>query len=156
MAGFSLAGKVDVPQIYLTWGGGAANTAVALAKLGINTSVIGCVGKDENGRQALANLRAARVDVKLVKIDNKLQTGLSIIVNRSNADKEHVAFVYRGANDSLVFARNKSFKGSKYFYLNSLNGDNWLQILKDILAARGVIRWGFIGSWRAAAGGRPN
>ncbi|MFA6428111.1 MAG: carbohydrate kinase family protein [Candidatus Buchananbacteria bacterium] len=131
---FVLATKVDMPEFYYTWGGGAANTAVGLAKLGLKVGVVGCIGDDHDGRRALVNLKNFKVDTTGVTKTKKAQTGLSIIVSRQSVDKEHVAFVHRGANDYFKFVCPTKYLAAKYFYLNTLNGEAWLKILKQIFA----------------------
>lgn len=67
-------------------GGKGANQAVALARLGSDVSLIGCVGDDENGRRALENLRKNGVDtVGITVLDAPTGATFIHVVNGRNA-----------------------------------------------------------------------
>jgi ribokinase len=70
----------DTPApIALAGGGSAANTAAWLAVAGCATTFVGRVGDDALGRQAVAELQAAGVDMR-VAIDTELATGTCIVL----------------------------------------------------------------------------
>ena len=50
-------------DLHFVPGGKGANQAVAMARLGAEVSMFGCVGDDDNGRQLLASLKENGVDV---------------------------------------------------------------------------------------------
>lgn len=77
-------------------GGSAANTALTLARCGIETAIIGRVGADAPGTQLLADLKASGVDVSLVQRDSDANTGMMFIV--ITPDGERTMFGVRGAN----------------------------------------------------------
>ncbi len=60
---------VPVDQLVLNIGGGAANTAVDLTRLGVGVSICARVGDDILGRFATETLVAHGVDVKALRID---------------------------------------------------------------------------------------
>lgn len=76
-------------------GGKGANQAVAAAKLGVTTSLIGRLGKDAFGTDLSAFLRAQEVDIDLVAETPEVHTGTAIIT-LANADNTIV--VIPGAN----------------------------------------------------------
>ena len=49
-------------------GGKGANQAVAMARLGAETAMFGCVGEDEYGRKMVENLRANGVNADHIKV----------------------------------------------------------------------------------------
>ena len=61
-------------------GGKGANQAVGVARLGARCQMIGRIGKDRFGEQALTNLRAAGVDLTAVASDDSVSSGVAIIV----------------------------------------------------------------------------
>src|SRR3979411_812128 len=81
-------------------GGKGANQAVAAAKLGAPTTLIGRLGKDAFGDQLKAFLAAAGINIVLVQQTSKAYTGTAIITV-ANADNTIV--VIPGAN-ALVSA----------------------------------------------------
>ena len=76
-------------------GGKGANQAVAMARLGAEVSMFGCVGDDDNGRQLLDALRKEGVDVNHVAVREEAPTGLAIITVSEN---DNVIIVVSGAN----------------------------------------------------------
>jgi ribokinase len=76
-------------------GGKGANQAVAAAKLGAPTTLIGCIGKDAFGDELKAFLAAQRIDLSLVRETPEAHTGTAIITI-ANADNTIV--VVPGAN----------------------------------------------------------
>jgi ribokinase len=76
-------------------GGKGANQAVAAAKLGAPTTLIGCVGKDAFGEQLKTFLAAQGIDLSLVRETFEAHTGTAII---TVADADNTIVVVPGAN----------------------------------------------------------
>lgn len=76
-------------------GGKGANQAVAAAKLGAETYMVGCVGNDSNGEFSLHNLQNMNVNTQGVKIIDNIPTGVANIVV---ADNDNSIIVISGAN----------------------------------------------------------
>ena len=83
-------------------GGKGANQAVAAAKLGASTALIGRLGTDAFGRQLRTFLAAQGVDLALVKDTPDIHTGTAII---TVADADNTIVVVPGAN-ALVSAED--------------------------------------------------
>jgi len=67
-------GEILYPTPMMTGGGTAANTALALSKLGVNVEFMGTVGDDQNGRYVIDELNSAGVGTGPVIIDRELNT----------------------------------------------------------------------------------
>jgi sugar/nucleoside kinase (ribokinase family) len=93
---------VVVDDLILNIGGGAANTAVDLARLGIAPSVCARVGNDFFGRFASDTLRAHHIDTRWLAIDERLPTSQTLILNVRGEDRRFVHCV--GANSGFVAA----------------------------------------------------
>lgn len=76
-------------------GGKGANQAVAMAKLGAEVEMFGCVGDDENGQKMLNNLNQAGVKTEHVKIVEHEPTGIAMI---TVGDNDNTIVVVQGAN----------------------------------------------------------
>ena len=87
---------VPVDQLVLNIGGGAANTAVDLTRLGVGVSICARVGDDIFGRFATETLVAHGVDVKALRIDTRRATSQTLIVNVRGEDRRFIHSV--GAN----------------------------------------------------------
>ena len=98
------AGKLPGPgetvlgdAVYINPGGKGANQAVAAARLGANVSMVGCVGSDDFGMQAVAGLRAENIDCAHVARVEAASTGIALIsVDRAGLNQITVA---PGANN---------------------------------------------------------
>ena len=80
-------------------GGKGANQAVAAARLGAPTRMVGRIGDDAFGREAAIRLRAEGVDTSSIDIDNQHATGLAVINVDDKA--ENTIIVVSGANMTL-------------------------------------------------------
>jgi ribokinase len=79
-------------------GGKGANQAVAAARLGAEVTLIGCVGRDGFGDEALEGLREAGVDLSLVR-RSTTTTGVALVAVDASGENEIV--VAPGANLDL-------------------------------------------------------
>lgn len=83
-------------RVHFLPGGKGANQAVALARLGAETAMIGCLGQDAFGDQLLHGLRAEGIQTDGVKITKEAPTGTAHII-LSEGDNRII--VVPGAND---------------------------------------------------------
>lgn len=82
-------------------GGAPANLAVALARLGVRSAIVGAVSRDVFGTELLARLGAAGVDVaSVVRLPNR--TGLAFV--RRDARGEPYFLFYRHQTADMVLA----------------------------------------------------
>lgn len=133
---FDYGTKVGVKQAVLTFGGGAANTAVCFATLGFKTAGLITYGNDERGRKIFDNLKRRKVDVSLTKKINEI-SGFSFLA--VGANKDHVAFSYRAANSKLELTERDVSKlaQTKWLFITSLTG-KWKENLDKIFSVANV------------------
>lgn len=94
------AGETLTGYTFFTASGGkGANQAVASARLGAPTRMIGRVGGDVFGPTLLDNLRADGVDISGVIIDHKQPSGVAVIAVDDAA--ENTIIVIPGANGAI-------------------------------------------------------
>jgi len=79
-------------------GGKGANQAVAMAKLGADVTMFGCVGDDSNGEMVLANLKKYNINTDNIKIVKGVPSGIAIITLGNN---DNSIVVIKGANDCI-------------------------------------------------------
>jgi ribokinase len=85
--------------LHIGFGGKGANQAVTAARLGGRVTMVGKVGRDFFGEQALANLRAEHIDTSHVGVDPERSSGVASIVVDDEA--RNCILVVPGANGSL-------------------------------------------------------
>ena len=93
---------IAVDNLVLNIGGGAANTAVDLSRLGVRTAICARVGTDIFGRFATETLHSRGIDCKALKIDPSLPTSQTLIINVRGEDRRFIHTV--GANTGFVAA----------------------------------------------------
>lgn len=119
---FPYGGKLDAREITYGFGGGAANVAVGLSRLGFRTGIVTRVGNDWRGSEVVKNLKSNKVDVREVQVDRRSTTALSFIVT-TGGPRDHVAFVARGASESLGIGSIGA--GYAWAYVTSLAMPAW-------------------------------
>ncbi len=137
LVGFEYGAKISISNYRKYFGGGAANTAVSLSRLGYKTATVSQLGNDQRGRDILENFKKERVSTKFIKVSQSMPTGFSfILVTKSN---EHIAFTHRGANEGLQinFAEKKALNQAKWLYITSLSGE-WEKVLDKVFSVVGV------------------
>lgn len=79
-------------------GGKGANQAVAMAKLGAEVEMFGCIGDDAAGASLLKNLQDTGVETKCIKTVTGVPTGLAMI---TVGDNDNTIIVVAGTNDHV-------------------------------------------------------
>jgi sugar/nucleoside kinase (ribokinase family) len=93
---------VAAEELVLNIGGGAANAAVALSRLGVRAAVCARVGDDIFGRFATETLVHNGVDVRALKVDVQRATSQTLIVNVRGEDRRFIHAI--GANLGFLTA----------------------------------------------------
>ncbi|MBD2018133.1 ribokinase [Microcoleus sp. FACHB-53] len=95
-----VAGETLIGYEFFTAGGGkGANQAVAAARLGISTQMVGRLGNDDFGRQLLRHLQAAGVQTDGVLVDETTSSGVAVITV-DDAGENNIIII-GGANGRL-------------------------------------------------------
>ncbi len=127
---FEYGAKIKVKSVHTTFGGGAANVAVAASRLGLKSACICAVGDDERGKKIVANLQAEGVDTSLVQVIKGETSGFSCLL--VGPGDEHVIFSARAANAKLTMPAGLLDNiQSEWLYITSLSGQ-WRAVLKTI------------------------
>ena len=79
-------------------GGKGANQAVAMAKLGAEVEMFGCVGNDENGKKMIDNMKNHSIKTDNIKVLDGVPTGIAMI---TVAENDNTIIVVPGANGKV-------------------------------------------------------
>lgn len=88
-------------------GGKGANQAVAMAKLGADVEMFGCVGNDSAGKELVQNLKDMGVKTNNIRAVDGVPTGIALITVGEN---DNTIIVVAGANDCVDKAYVDSIK----------------------------------------------
>ena len=104
-------------QLLLTIGGCASNAAMDLARVGVDVSVVGCVGNDAFGEYIIDALEDGGVDAGLIHRRPDVGTSATLIINVRGEDRRFIHTL--GANAKLTAADIpwKEVKHSKVLYV---------------------------------------
>lgn len=93
------SGKMDVEHFDVRTGGGAGNTAVGFARMGMHAACIAEMGRDELSHLVVDTFQEEGVDQQYLISEKKEQTGGSVILVSQNG--ERMVLVHRGAASML-------------------------------------------------------
>ncbi len=92
--------RIDSIAIYS--GGCAMSAGIDMAKIGLNTAVIGKVGADSFGSYLCGELEKYNVNTEGIATDDKVQTSASVVISASNGERSFLHTV--GANGTFCYA----------------------------------------------------
>ena len=130
---FEYGAKIKSEEVSFNFGGGACNTAITFAKLGLSVTVNCKIGNDDDGKSIIKNLNKLGIKTDLIQTDKDEKTGFSlVVVNKDDKGSrgDRVIFVYKGASDFLE-VREEDISETEWIYLTSLTG-NWERNLDKI------------------------
>jgi ribokinase len=109
-------------------GGQAANTVVALSRMGFRCGYIGCVGDDEEGTFLIDALEC----VDTAGIVRQGKSGICVVVLDETG--ERTIIVFPNANDTVCYdGLNVAYvSGARFLYLTSFVGDGPLETQKKL------------------------
>ncbi len=122
---FGFGSKVPVKEVFYSIGGGAANAAVGLSKLGHEVFAASILGKDSKGSEILADLAGNKVDISYIEQDNNSTDQASII----SYGFERTIFTYSYPRKYSIQNIKRKFSA---IYLSSV-GSEVGQLYKEII-----------------------
>jgi ribokinase len=117
---FDLGAKIDINDMYFSFGGGGMNTAFTFKKQGFKVAYCGSVGNDIPGKEIVAEMEKTGIGTEFIQ-KNERPTNNSVILNTSEEDRTVLA--YRGASEMLD--KEEVLWGGmspSWFYLAPLSG----------------------------------
>lgn len=94
----------DLPTFVPVPGGAAANVAVGLSKLGVNSGFLGKVGDEPFGHVLIDTLRREGVDVASIRLESRARTALAFVTLTKDGERDFM--FYRHPSADMLFAPN--------------------------------------------------
>ena len=92
--------EVLVPGYVMRPGGAGSNAALALADLGVETFIVGTIGRDETGEEIQNAFRRRKLRTDFLFVESDFQTGLSVALTH-RVTRERSFFTELGAQSAL-------------------------------------------------------
>lgn len=127
---FELGAKYKIDERYESLGGCAANVAVGLAKLGVDSSCYSHLGNDRIADWIAEDLKSRGVGTDLISKDEMAASDMSAIIVDKNTG-ERVIFANQPANGNMKIENDKLEK-AEWFFIGDLHG-NWEDDLESII-----------------------
>lgn len=155
-----VGGLLSVDRVEMALGGCASNTAVALSRLGVPTSLWGKLGRDFFSDFALKELKRAGVETSGVALDPKADTSATVVLINHKAQRSFLHSV--AANDHIYIEELKLSRLARfhhlhiggYFLFPALDGWPMADILKQAqrkgLTTSLDTAWDLKGRWMKA------
>lgn len=126
---FGYGSKINVEELDYSLGGSAANVAVGLRKLGMDTGISSFIGRDYAGDKIREKLESDGVNLDQMIVDSAIETSFSTILRYK---LERTILIYR---DKFDYARLKlpKTKKSKWLYISHL-GKGYNEVYKKAMA----------------------
>jgi len=96
---FCLGDKIRIEEKHHSFGGGGANVAVGLSRLGCEVAVLGAVGNDSEGREIQKHLQDEGVSIGFLQTSKK-ESAFSTILSASSG--ERIVFFAPGASSDFL------------------------------------------------------
>ncbi|MGF3498012.1 MAG: carbohydrate kinase family protein [Candidatus Methanosuratincola sp.] len=121
--------EMEAEGFTVSHGGAAANFAAGVSRLGIGCGIVGCVGRDRFGKDAVDSLRGEGVWTGSI-LECDLETGtVGTIVDTGGGTRTMIA--WRGANRMLLDAvRRADLRGSRHIHVSNVPKEVLVEILK--------------------------
>ncbi|MBT4823966.1 carbohydrate kinase family protein [Candidatus Woesearchaeota archaeon] len=124
--------KVLIEQLDFMTGGGATNTGVCFSRLGLKTACLGMVGKDDNGKHIIEELKKEKVSF-IGHEEEKGMTAYSVILD--SIEHHRTILTYKALSNQLKFSKlNKQIKKgklkAKWFYFCTMLGESFKTLEK--------------------------
>ncbi len=126
-------GEAVVNEAKVSPGGSAANTIYGLAKLGVNTGVMGVVGDDAEGKVSIQDFQTVGVDTSQIKVEPGAKTG-SVLCLSDQLGRRSL-YVAPGANNLLTIddLDLTYINRAGMLHISSFADDRQFQVLLELM-----------------------
>lgn len=113
-------GRVEAEDVFITGGGPASNAAVVLAKQDVSTAMVGSVGDDESGHQAISLLNSYGVDTTGITVDAGISTQTSCVIVDQSASTRSIVTTKANPMKSLSARAQELIRESRWVHTDHL------------------------------------
>jgi sugar/nucleoside kinase (ribokinase family) len=133
----------QVEAVEMRAGGAAANSALTLAGLGVESKLVGCVGDDRFGRVVLEDLEAAGISTTEITVLDGSETGVSVAFESPGRERSFLIALGTLARFDRAMIPDDVLGASLvllcgYFNLPRLRGGPTLSLLEEIRGHEGT------------------
>lgn len=116
--------KVESLSIDTYVGGGGANTAVSMSRLGMDMDILALVGKDLNAEKILNRMRQENIALPHMKMVEGVGSGVAVHI--ASHDRNAAIFTHRGANCNLAEEDVRAMDFTRYdlVYVTNLSNQS--------------------------------
>lgn len=150
---------VPTERMQLSLGGCASNTALDLAKVGVDVGVSGCVGDDPFGRFIVEALSVDRVDTSGIHEVAGVGSAASLVINVRGQDRRFISTPAANTHFTVQHIREDWLGQAKvmyvggFFMMPELETDGLVEVFREIRARGGktvldVVLYGDKDYWR--------
>lgn len=130
--------KVESQSIDAYVGGGGANTAVCMSRLGMDMDILALVGRDLNAEKIFKRLKEENISLDHIKTTEHVGSGVAVHI--ASHDRNAAIFTHRGANCCLTEEEIATVDFSRYklVYVTNLSNesaDYFPAIIREAAAA---------------------
>jgi sugar/nucleoside kinase (ribokinase family) len=146
---FAYGDKIPVSNLEFSTGGNAANNAVGLKRLGVNSGILITMGDDSVGNEILKTLQDEKVDATYAFQQKETRSNYSTVINYQG---ERTIFVYHAPRS---YEYPVQLAPTPWMYLTSMgeNFEPFYNHMADFFKNNPEIKVGFNpGSWQFRAG----
>lgn len=120
--------KIEVKEALVDVGGCAANVAVGLSRLEINSAILSALGEDAASNRVLEKLIKEKINDQYLRQNKKYKASFSVIIL---TDEERTIFTYHGIEDFSVL-KMPPRKMAEWYYLAAL-GQGWEKVHQKVV-----------------------
>lgn len=113
-------GRMEAEDVIFTGGGPAANAAVTLARQGVPTAIVGRVGADTAGEQAISLLAHAGVDTSGISVEDSAKTQTSCIIVDQSASTRSIITTHANPLAALSTAARELIASSSWVHVDHM------------------------------------
>jgi len=117
---FPIGEKIKVGEVIRAPGGGAANTSIGFAKMGLKTAIFGALGDDEEAHLIKKKLQKFKIDTSFLTRERDAYSNLSIIFMAP--DGKRTVFHSRQTNTKVCPHSLRNVPRTKAIYVSHLYG----------------------------------